>query len=81
MAYNVKSNGIEILVEHKYKPLWCHKNGLMQTSTGYGERISTATMVKFNNKWRRVYCCIYSNIGICYIGKLSDNIIVSGYPN
>jgi len=69
-----------IEVEHKHAPLQCHKLGLMQTATGYGKRIATATMVKFNGKWRRVYCCIYSNVGTCYIGKLSDVHFVSGYP-
>ena len=69
-----------IAVEHKAAPLWWHKRGLLQTSTGYGARIATATMVKFNGRWRRVYCRIYSNIGTCYIGKLSDGLIVSGYP-
>ena len=69
-----------IEVEHKHAPLQCHKLGLTQTATGYGKRIATATMVKFNGKWRRVYCCIYSNVGTCYIGKLSDVHFVTGYP-
>ena len=68
-------------VESKHAPLWWHDRGLMQTATGYGKRIATATMVKFNGKWRRVYCCIYSNIGTCYIGKLSDNLIVRDYTS
>ena len=61
-----------LALESKHVPLYCHQHGLMQTATGYGKRIATATMVKFNGKWRRVYCCIYSNIGTCYIGKLSS---------
>lgn len=60
----------------KHAPMYCHAHGLWQTSTGYGKRIATATMVQYRGKWRRVYCCIYSNIGTCYIGKLSDNLIV-----
>ena len=66
-------------VESKHSPMVWHERGLMQTATGYGKRIATATMVKFNGKWRRVYCCIYSNIGTCYIGKLSDNLIIRDY--
>lgn len=65
-------------VPAKHAPLYCHHHGLMQTATGYGSRIATAHMVKYRNKWRRVYCCIYSNIGTCYIGKLSDGLIVKG---
>lgn len=60
----------------KHAPLYCHAHGLMQTATGYGKRIATATMVQYRGKWRRVYCCTYSNIGTYYIGKLSDNLFV-----
>ena len=60
----------------KHVPLYCHANGLMQTATGYGKRIATATMVQYRGRWRRVYCCIYSNIGTCYIGKLSDGLLI-----
>lgn len=50
--------------------------GLHYTATGYGSKIPTRYMVKYNNKWRRVYCRVYSNSGTLYIGKLSDNIFV-----
>lgn len=60
----------------KHAPLYCHAHGLMQTATGYGKRIATATMVQYRGRWRRVYCCIYSNIGTCYIGKLSDGLLI-----
>jgi hypothetical protein len=66
-----------IAVDHKDAPLWWHERGLQQTASGYGSRITTRTMIKFNGKWRRVYCCIYSNIGTLYIGKLSDGLTVS----
>jgi hypothetical protein len=65
------------VVDHKDAPLWWHERGLQQTVSGYGSRIATRTMVKFNGKWRRVYCCIHSNIGTLYIGKLSDGLTVS----
>ena len=51
--------------------------GLQETATGYGKRLTTRYMVQHRGKWRRVYCCIYSNIGTCYIGKLSDGLIVT----
>ena len=40
-----------------------------QTASGYGRRMPTQYMVKYNNKWRRVYCICFSNAGTLYIGK------------
>ena len=62
-------------------PMAHHRAGLTWTATGYGARIATDTMIKFNGKWRRVYCCIYSNSGTLYIGKLSDNLRVQDYQS
>jgi hypothetical protein len=79
MLYGVRMQTFTILgqaVQSKHVPLYCHAHGLMQTATGYGKRIATATMVNYKGKWRRVYCAIYSNIGTCYIGKREDNLIV-----
>lgn len=70
-------NGTECIAKHA--PMKCHNLGLMQTATGYGKRIATATMINYKGKWRRVYCAIYSNIGTCYIGKLEDNLIVRNF--
>ena len=66
-----------IAVDLKDAPLWWHEKGLQQTASGYGSRLTTPYMVRFNDKWRRVYCIQYSNAGILYIGKLSDNLIVN----
>ena len=68
-----------IELESKENPLWWQEHGLMFTTSGYGSRIPTHHMVRYHGKWRRVYCCIYSNIGTCYIGKLSDNLIIGGF--
>lgn len=59
------------------RPLWFHTQGLQYTATGYGKRIPTEYMVRFNGRWRRVYCCIYSNSGTLYIGKLKDNLFIN----
>ena len=59
-------------VEAKRKPLWWQERDLSFTATGYGRRIPTDRMVRFNGKWRRVYCCIYSNAGTCYIGRFDS---------
>lgn len=61
-----------ITVEVKRELMPHHKAGLCYTATGYGKRIPTEYMVRHNGKWRRVYCCQYSNAGTCYIGKLGD---------
>ena len=50
------------------KPLWWQEKGLTYTATGYGSRIPSRYMVHFHGKWRRVYLCIFSNIGTCFIG-------------
>ena len=63
-------------VKAKENLLWWQKRGLMYTSTGYGRKIPTRYMVKYNNRWMRVYCCIYSNIGTCYIESNKQRIVV-----
>lgn len=45
------------------------RRGLQYTASGYGKKIPTRYQVEIAGKWRRVYCCIYSNSGTCYIGK------------
>ena len=57
--------------EYKRAPLWHHTARLQFTASGYGKRIPTEHMIKHNGRWRRVYCCIFSNIGTLYIGKLN----------
>ena len=65
-----------MLVESKIDPLPWQTMGLQYTATGYGKRIPTQHKVKFKGRWRRVYCCVFSNVGTLYIGKLSDNLII-----
>lgn len=56
-------------LEHKQVPLPHHTMGLQYTRSGYGRRIPTETMVKLpgSKRWRRVYCCIFSNSGTNYV--------------
>lgn len=54
-------------VKAKHAPLPHHLAGLQYTATGYGSAIPTEYMVMFNGRWRRVYCCIYSNSGTLYL--------------
>ena len=46
--------------------------------TGYGAKIPTQWMVRtVDQKWRRVYCAIYSNIGTTYIVQDGEKVIVN----
>ena len=63
--------------ELKIDRLWWQTMGLQETATGYGKRLTTQYKVKFLGKWRRVYCCQYSNAGTLYIGKISDGLFIS----
>ena len=62
--------------EVKTELLWWQKRGLMYTSTGYGRKIPTTLMLKYNGRWHRIYCCIYSNVGTCYIVSKGEWVIV-----
>jgi hypothetical protein len=75
-----KSNrpGCTLSVPCIIKPLWWQEKGLLYSASGCGAKIPTQYMVKFNNRWRRVYCKIYSNIGTLYIGKFSDGLFING---
>ena len=55
--------------EVKVNELEWQKRGLMYTRTGYGGRIPTTYMVKYEGSWRRVYCAVYGNSGTLYIEK------------
>jgi hypothetical protein len=61
------STRLTIQTEVKEELLWWQKRNLMYTATGYGKRIPTSYMVKHNNRWKRVYCCIFSNSGTLFI--------------
>lgn len=63
----------------KEKLLWWQERGLTYTATGYGKKIPTAYMVRFNNRWYRVYCAIFSNIGSLYIVSAGEKITVEIY--
>ena len=88
-TYQVRTNSIDSQgnkcaflaaeVEYQIKPMFHHVLGISYTATGYGKRIPTEVMIKWLGKWRRVYCCVFSNIGTCYIGKLEDNLIIDNY--
>lgn len=46
--------------------------------TGYGSKIPTKYMLKIKNRWRRVYCICYSNVGSLYILKNKRRYYLDG---
>ena len=44
--------------------------------TGYGSKIPIQYKIFVENKWRRVYCRIYSNVGTCYVMINKERVIV-----
>ena len=45
------------------------KMNLQYSASGYGRKIPTSKMIKIGKKFYRLYCCIFSNVGSCYIIK------------
>jgi hypothetical protein len=50
-----------------YKPLWYHEQGVQQTASGYGSKLTTAYKTEYKGRLYRVYCIIWSNLGSLYI--------------
>jgi hypothetical protein len=65
-------------VRAKHSLLPWQVSGLTYTASGYGRKIPTSRMVQLadNPKWYRVYCCIYSNIGTCYIVRKGEWFVI-----
>ena len=65
-------------VEKKIQLLPWQVANRQYTRTGYGRKIPTIHMVKLpgSPRWRRVYCCIFSNAGTCYVEDKDKNWIV-----
>lgn len=49
------------------------------SASGYGSKIPTRHMVKWRNKWRRVYAICWSNVSTLYIKHGKDRIILNLY--
>lgn len=58
-------DGTEYIAEDR--PLWWQAAGRSFTATGYGRRIPTRWIVRYNGRDRRVYACCYSNAATYYI--------------
>ena len=58
-------------------PMWYHKRGLQQTATGYGKKLNTGKKFHFENRYYRVYCCIFSNSGSNFITIKGETIYLT----
>ena len=63
--YWTMKNGLTFPVREKLLPWQAH--GLMRTSTGYGSKIPTTKQIFILGRWRRIYCDVFSNSGVCYV--------------
>jgi hypothetical protein len=54
-----------LLIKDDYLP-W-QEQGLQQTTSGYGNKLTTTRKLFYNNRWYRIYAICYSNCGSCYI--------------
>lgn len=70
----ILKDGTELQAFHA--PMPHHLRGLLYTRTGYGKKIPTEYTVKYNRRYYRVYCCIFSNVGTCYITSKGTDLIV-----
>jgi hypothetical protein len=69
----LECNGPAVMV----RPLWWQDKGLSYTATGYGSKIPTRYMVRtIDQRWRRVYCAIFSNAGTLYVMHGKEKTIV-----
>lgn len=62
------------LEDYEHKTKLC---GRRFTATGYGSKIPTSKMLRYRNRWHRIYCAIYSNVGSCYIISKGEKIGVN----
>lgn len=57
------------ILEFKRNPLAWQKQGLQQTASGYGSKLTTEYMVRITGsiRWHRVYAICWSNVASFYV--------------
>lgn len=58
------------------RPLIYHTRNIMQTSTGYGKNLKSEYLIKYKERFYRVYYCNFSNSGTYYIKTKKGDIIL-----
>lgn len=65
------------IIQAKHEPLWYHLKHLSQTASGYGNKLSSITMIRLSNKrWYRIYMIQHSNASSAYIIRKGQNIFI-----
>lgn len=59
-----------------YAPLWWHKQGLTQTATGYGGKLTTPYKTEYGGRLYRVYVMCWSNVGTSYIIRKGERLVL-----
>lgn len=52
------------------------EQGLSETATGYGNKLTTVYVVKHNGRNKRVYCVCHSNVGTLFIMDGGQQVVV-----
>lgn len=61
-------------------PLWYHTQGLQQTASGYGRKLTSRRTVRLKDgRVRRMYVTQYSNAGTCWINLDGHTFVVVPY--
>lgn len=69
------------VVAYRYAPLWWHRQGRLQTATGYGSRLTSPRIAVLpGGHSRRVYVTLWSNVGTAWIVVNGRRWIVSDAP-
>ena len=59
------------------RPLWWHKQGLSQTASGYGRKLTSSRCVRLpDGRVRRIYVTCFSNCGTAWITLNGRMVIV-----
>jgi len=64
--------------ETRHAPLWWHTQGLSQTASGYGKRLTTSRQALYNGRWYRVYATCFSNAASCWIETKGQRLYLRG---
>lgn len=66
---NTKVTYLDRPFDWQERPLWFHLQGLSQTASGYGRKLTTTRVIRIHGEkvWRRVYTMIFSNAGSAYV--------------
>jgi len=66
-------------VESKENEMRHHRLGLQYTATGYGSKLPTRHMIRFDGRWYRVYSICYSNVSTEYVLIDGEKVTVQTY--